>query len=164
MKTSSLPVREAAREFLALKRIAVAGASRGGGSPGNGIADKLRGHGYEVFLVNPNADRIGGHEVFPAMDAIPGGVDGVVCVTAPQASAEVAVQAARAGATWIWFHQGFGPVSFDDAGLQAAREAGLKVLSVGCPMMFLEPDVFHKCARTVFQWAGRIPRAVEVVG
>lgn len=160
---TTTPVTVAARTFLALDRIAVAGVSRRGASPANGIADKLRKTGHEVFLVNPHAETIGDHPSFPTIESIPGGVQGVVAVTAPAASVEVAEQAAKAGAQWIWFHQGFGPVSFDDAGLAAAREAGLKVIAVGCPMMYLEPDVFHACARTVFGWTGRIPKTVDVV-
>lgn len=158
----SIPTAQAASAFFALTRIAVVGAARKGDSPANGIADKLRTKGYEVFLVNPNAESIGEHRCYPRIDAIPGGVEGVVSVTPGAASADVARDAVRAGATWIWFHQGFGPVSFDAAGLTTAREAGLNVIAVGCPMMYLDPDVFHACARTVFSWAGRIPRSIEI--
>lgn len=158
----TIPTGKAAEAFLALRRIAVAGVSRRGGSPANAIADKLRKTGHDVFLVNPHAESIGEQICYPTVDAIPDGVDGVVVVTAAGASADVARQAARANAGWIWFHQGFGPVSFDEDGIATARELGLNVLAAGCPMMYLEPDVFHACARTVFSWAGRIPRVVDV--
>jgi len=162
--TTTMPVSQAARAFLDLERIAVVGVSRSGRSPANAIAAKLRATGHQVFPVNPNADRIDDETVYSTVDAVPGGVQGVVAVTPPAASAGIALQARDAGATWIWYHQGFGPVSFDDAGLSTAREAGLNVLAVGCPMMYLEPDGFHACAKTVFRWTGRIPRTVELPG
>ena len=52
-------VDQAVDEFLALKRIAVAGVSRepGGSHASNGIYSRLKDRGYEVFPVNPNADK-----------------------------------------------------------------------------------------------------------
>lgn len=48
-----------AQEFLAQKRIAVAGVSRPGASAANGIYDKLKATGHTVFAVNPKASQIG---------------------------------------------------------------------------------------------------------
>ncbi len=151
----------AAQTFLALKRIAVVGVSRAGSSPANAIAKRLRETDHEVFAVNPAAREIDGEVCYPNLGAIDGGVEGVVVVTAPEAATDIAAQARRAGAEWIWFHQGFGPASFDDETLQVAREAGLHVISVGCPMMYCEPDKFHRCARAVFRFFGRIPGEID---
>ncbi len=153
---------EAAREFLALGRIAVAGASASQPGVGNGIADRLRATDHEVFLVHPRAEKIGDHACYPSVDAVPGGVEGVVVATAAGNARAVAEQAARAGATWIWFHQGTGPVSFDDEALEAARSAGLKTIAVGCPMMYCAPDIAHRCMRGLFRAVGRIPKQIEV--
>jgi CoA binding domain len=54
-------MKQAAAEFLAGKRVAVTGVSRkpqGHGS--NAVYQRLRQRGYQVFAVNPNADRPGG--------------------------------------------------------------------------------------------------------
>jgi len=154
---------EAAQTFLALRRIAVAGVSRTAKSPANAIAQRFREHDYEVFAINPSGETIDGHPSFEAVDAVDGGVEGVVVVTNPAHALEIVPQAARAGAAWIWFHQGMGPVSFDDEVLRAAREAGLNVIAAGCPMMYLAPDGFHRCARGLFRFFGRIPKEIEVV-
>lgn len=143
--------------FLALRRIAVAGVSRRGTSPANAIAKRLRESDHEVFAINPSGEEVDGHPTFPSLSAVPGGVEGVVVVTSPDHARELAAEAPRAGATWIWFHQGFGPVSFDAQTLRIAHDAGLKVIDVGCPMMYCCPDGFHRCARAVFRWVGRIP-------
>jgi predicted CoA-binding protein len=148
---------EAVKTFLDLKRIAVAGVSHAGTSPANAIAKRPRDSGHEVFAVNPAGDVVDGHPTWPRVDAIEGGVQGVVVVTKPEDALEVARDASRAKAEWIWFHQGFGPVSFDDAVLKTAHDAGLKVIAVGCPMMYCCPDGFHRCARAVFRVFGRIP-------
>lgn len=151
----------AAKTFLALKRIAVAGASATQPSIGEAIADRLRQNDHEVFLVHPTADEIGGHACYATVDAIPHGVEGVVVATSPRNAHTVVEQAAKAGVEWIWFHQGVGPVSFDDAAIEAARAAGIKVIAVGCPMMYCAPDVAHRCMRGAFRLFGRIPKHVD---
>lgn len=72
---------------LGLNRIAVAGVSRAGKSPANAIAKRLRetggATGRIVFAINPAGDAIDGEPTFAAVDAVEGGVDGVVVVTNP---------------------------------------------------------------------------------
>jgi uncharacterized protein len=159
-----MKVDDAARAFLAAKRIAVAGVSHDGESPANAIAKRLRETGHEVFPVNRSGDVIDGHPCAKRLDDIPGGVEAVVVCTRPAAALVLARDAARIGAEWIWFHQGFGPISSDAQVLETARAAGLKVISVGCPLMYCAPDGFHRCARGLFRVFGRIPREIEVAG
>lgn len=74
-RTSPRPIEEAAADFLTSRRIAVTGVSRDAGShSGNAIRDRLRERGYEVFAVNPNAERIDGERCYANLDAIPGSV------------------------------------------------------------------------------------------
>lgn len=153
---------DAAREFLSLRRIAVAGASASKPTVGSAIADRLRATDHEVFLVHPEAEKIGDQVCYPAVDAIPGGVEGVVVATSARNARVVVEQAAKADVEWIWFHQGTGPVSFDAAAIEAARRADMKVIAVGCPMMYCEPDVAHRCMRGVFRALGRIPADLDV--
>ncbi len=157
-----MEMQEAARAFLALRRIAVAGVSRKAQSPANAIARRLRETGHEVFAINPSGETIDGEPSFPSVDAVPGGVEGVVVVTSAAHARQVAEDAAAAGAEWIWFHQGMGPVSFDDEALETARRAGLRVISVGCPMMYCAPDGFHRCAKGLFRFFGRIPKEIQL--
>ncbi len=152
----------AAADFLKLKRIAVAGVSRTGQSPANAIATRLRETDHEVFAINPSGEAVDGHPTFANLAAVPGGVQGVVVVTDPEHARSVARDAAAVGAEWIWFHQGLGPVSYDDETLHIAHDAGLKVISVGCPMMYCCPDGFHRCAHAVFRVFGRIPKDIPV--
>ena len=59
-------IKEAAAEFLGHQRVAVTGVSRepkGHGS--NVVYKRLRERGYEVFAVNPNADKVEGDHCLP---------------------------------------------------------------------------------------------------
>ena len=73
----------AIEDFLAQRRIAVAGVSRNKNEAANAVYRKLRGAGYEVFAVNPNAGEVEGDPCFPDLGSVPGGVDGVVIATHP---------------------------------------------------------------------------------
>ena len=50
-------IKDAAREFLAHRRVAVTGVSRQGDHGSNVVYKRLRDRGYEVFAVNPTRRR-----------------------------------------------------------------------------------------------------------
>jgi predicted CoA-binding protein len=78
-------LKEAANDFLAQKRIAVAGVSRTpAGHGANVVYTGLRKAGYQVFAVNPHADQVEGDTCYHDIKSIPGGVDAVVIGTAPR--------------------------------------------------------------------------------
>ena len=145
-----------AKEFLAQKRIAVAGVSRNPNETANTIYRTLRNKGYEVFAVNPNADSVEDGPCFTNMQAIPGGVDGAILVTRPEHSTQVVQDCVAAGVPRVWMHNNtFMPSSVSDEGTAVCRENGIKVLAGGCPMMFFDP--LHKCMKWVLGKMGRLP-------
>lgn len=145
-----------AREFLAQKRIAVAGLSRSADSTAKGIIEKLEETGHTVFALNPNAAEIDGRVCYPEVGAIPGGVDGVVLVTSPAVSEQVVQQCITAGVPRVWMHRSIGN-SVSEAAVAAARAAGISVIAGGCPMMYQEPvDFGHACLRWWCGLTGRI--------
>ena len=149
-------VAEAAQDFLAQKRIAVAGVSRNAGAhSGNGIYQRFKQRGYEVFAVNPNADEIDGEPCYRSLEAIPGGVDAVVIATAPDAASGVIADCARLGIKRAWMHRSFGGGSVSETAAKAGRDAGMTVIAGACPLMF-EPtaDGFHKCMGWVIGHTG----------
>jgi len=155
-------IKEAAAEFLALKRIAVTGVSRkpqGHGS--NVVYQRLRARGYTVFAVNPNADQVEGDRCFHDLRSIPGGVDAVVIGTRPGIGESTLRECAELGIEHVWMHRlaGAGSVSADAAAW--GRAHGIHVIDGGCPLMF-EPtaDPAHKAMRFVFTLAGNVPRKV----
>jgi predicted CoA-binding protein len=156
-----MKLREAAEEFLAQSRIAVAGVSRDTKQPANLIYRRLKDTGHEVFAVNPNAEEVEGDHCYASVNAIPGGVDGVVIATPPGAALGVATDCATAGVSRVWLHRGMGPGSSSDEAVAYCHEHGITAIPAGCPCMFgATADPGHKCMRAMLQITGKLPRAV----
>jgi predicted CoA-binding protein len=151
-------MRAAAEEFLAQRRIAVAGVSRDSKQTANAIYRRLRKEGYEVVPVNPSATEVEGDVCYPSIGALPERPDGVLVVTTPAAAVEVARECIEAGVERVWMHRSFGEGSVSGEAAVLCREAGIAVLDGGCPMMFLEPvDIAHKCFRWILGATGGLP-------
>jgi predicted CoA-binding protein len=153
---------DAAREFLAQKRIAVVGVSREPKRAANFVFRKLRDTGHEVFPVNPAAAAVEGVPCFPNLKSIPGGVAAVVVFTPPHAAESVVRECVDLGIPRVWLHCSFGAGSASAAAVRVAHEAGLTLIPAGCPAMFCEPvDVAHKCFRWFLNFTGKLPAHVE---
>lgn len=137
---------EAARDFLAQERIAVAGVSRSGELPANYIYRKLRDTGHKVFAVNPNAESVEGDACYARLEDIPGGVNALMIATHPRVATELVNEAAATGVHRVWMHRSFGDGSVSDEAVRLCTEKGIAVIPGSCPMMFCEPiDFPHKC-------------------
>lgn len=155
--------KESAEDFLALKRIAVAGVSRAGQSPANLIYRRLRDSGHQVFAVNPNAEMVEGDSCYRNLASIPGGMDGVVIATHPRVTPKIVQECITLGILRIWMHRSFGEGSVNEDAVELARQHGREVLVGGCPMMFCEPvDIGHKCMRWILGATGGLPAPVPV--
>lgn len=154
---------EAAAEFLAGKRFAVAGVSRAGNAPANLIFKKLRDSGREVYAINPNAESVEGERCYASLADLPEPPDAVMIATHPDQAIEIARQCKAAGVRRIWFHRSIDGGSFSPEAAAFCRAYGATVIPGGCPMMHLGPvDVAHRCMRAVLSLTGSLPKAVEV--
>jgi uncharacterized protein len=154
-------VRQAAEDFLGMRRIAVAGVSRTPAAHGgNVVYRRLRERGYEVFAVNPNADVVEGDACYRDLASIPDGVDAVVVATNPRDTASVVDDCARLGIRRVWMHRSFGAGSVEPASVAAGRAKGMTIIAGGCPLMF-EPasDTAHRCIGWIVDHAGSRPTA-----
>jgi predicted CoA-binding protein len=156
-------LREAADDFLAHQRVAVAGVSReaDGAHSGNGVYQRLRERGFQVFAVNPNAEEVEGDKCYHSLADIPGGVEAVVIATAAKDSPSVMKDCIDLGIDQVWLHRALGAGSYSSEAEQMGREAGIRVIPGGCPLMF-EPcdDGGHRFLRTLCTWTGAVPRKV----
>jgi hypothetical protein len=154
--------KEAAAEFLSRKRIAVTGVSqkpRGHGS--NVVYQRLRERGYEVFAVNPNADRVEGDRCYHDLKSIPGGVEAVVIGTRPDAAEATVRECADLGVKHVWMHRSIGPGSVSAAATAWGREHGIRVIDGGCPLMFgPTADPGHRVMCWLLTLTGKVPRQV----
>jgi predicted CoA-binding protein len=154
------PIKEAASEFLANKRVAVTGVSRTPKTHGsNNVYRRLRERGYDVFAVNPNTQEVEGDRSYPDLQSISGGVEAVVIGTRPEIAEDTMHESAELGIKHVWMHRGPGGGSVSNAATEYGRQHGITVIDGGCPLMF-EPtaDLGHKIMR--FVYAGRVPKQV----
>lgn len=156
---AKVPVEERIADFLAQRRIAVSGVSRTRDDAANLLYRKFKEEGYEVFAVNPKAESFDGDPCYPSLQAIPGGVDGVVIVNKPEVAAQVVRDAAAAGVRRVWMHHGlpFLPSSVSDEGVAYAQEHGIDVIAGACPNMYCAPDFAHKCMKWMLKVTGSMP-------
>jgi predicted CoA-binding protein len=153
---------QAARTFLAHKRVAVTGVSRfPQGHGGNVIYVRLRERGYDVFAVNPLADRVQGDPCYHDLRAIPGGVDAVVIATRPEEAIATLRECAALGIRHVWMHRACGAGSVSEPAAAWGREHGISVIEGGCPLMFgPTADPFHRLMRVVLTRTGQVPTHV----
>ncbi len=155
-------IKQAAAEFLAKKRIAVTGVSRGGADHGsNFVYKRLRERGYEVFAVNPNADQVEGDVSYHDLKSIPGGVEAVVIGTRPQLAEDTMRECDELGIKHVWMHRALGGGSVSDKATEYGRAHGITVIDGGCPLMFAPTsDPGHRVIRAVGTLTGKVPRHV----
>lgn len=154
------PLQEAAGAFLAQRHLAVAGVSRNPAEAANAIYRKLRDSGYAVYPVNPHADEVEGDPCYPDLAAVPAPLDGVVAVTPPEGTESIVEECVALGVPRVWMHRGLGSGSVSEAAVVRCREHGIAVIPGACPMMYLDPDVPHRCIRALWRVTGRLPEPV----
>jgi hypothetical protein len=156
------PIKDAAFEFLANRRVAVTGVSRSPENHGSNVVYKrLRDRGYEVFAVNPNAEEVEGDRAYHDLRSIPGGVDAVAIGTRPELAEETMRECTDLGIEHVWMYRSFGDGGVSRTATEYGRKCGIKVIDGGCPCMF-DPmaDLGHKAMRVIFTFKGHVPRAV----
>ena len=148
-------------DFLAQKRIAVAGVSRENSHHpvGNLIYHRLKKTGHDVFPVNPNMQSFEGDRCYPDLKSIPGGVDGVVIITRPETTERIVRDCGAAGVRRVWMHQSLAKGSSVSAdAVEYCRQHDISVIAGGCPMMFGEGvDFGHTCMRWIMQVTRKLP-------
>lgn len=154
--------KDAASEFLALKRIAVTGVSanpKGHGS--NAVYTRMRERGYQVFAVNPNEPIAEGDPTYPDLHSIPGGVEAVVIGTRPERAEATMREAIALGITRVWMHRSFGAGSVSESATELGRQNGVTVIDGGCPLMYgPTSDGGHRVMCRLFTVFGRVPKTV----
>ena len=149
------------QDFLAQKRIAVAGVSRENSHhpTGNLIYRRLKRTGHDVFPVNPHMQTFEGDRCYPDLRSIPGGVDGVVIVTRPEVTKQIVRDCGDAGVRRVWMHQSMPRGSSVAAeAVEYCRQRGINVIAGACPMMYGPgADFGHTCMRWILGLTRGLP-------
>lgn len=148
-------------DFLAQKRIAIAGVSRDNSRHpvGNLIYHKLKKTGHEVFAINPHMPTFEGAPCYPDIRSIPGGVDAVVVVTRPETTERVVHECVDAGVRRVWMHKSIGKgSSVSPEAVDYCRQHDVSVIAGACPMMFGPgADFGHTCMKWMLKLTGGLP-------
>ena len=148
-------------DFLAQKRIAVAGVSRNNSHHpvGNLIYQRLKKTGHDVFPVNPQMQTFEGERCFPDLKSIPGGVDGVVIITRPEVTERIVHDCAEAKVRRVWMHQSLGKgSSVSPKAVAYCQQHDISVIAGACPMMFGPgADLGHSCMRWFLKLTRGLP-------
>ncbi len=159
MKTTTLESK--VDDFLAQRRIAIAGVSRDNGHHpvGNLIYRRLKKTGHEVFPVNPQMEAFEGDRCYPDLRSIPGGVDGVVIITRPEVTERIVHDCGEAGVRRVWMHQSTGKgSSVSPEAVEYCRQHEISVIAGACPMMYGPGvDFGHTCMRWFLKLSGGLP-------
>ena len=149
-------------DFLAQKRIAVAGVSRDHRHHpvGNLIYDRLKKSEHDVIPVNPHMQTFEGDRCYPDLQSIPGGVDGVVIITRPESTDRIVRDCSDAGVHRVWMHQSIGKgTSVSPEAVEYCRQHDISVIAGSCQMMYgAGVDFGHTCMRWILRLTGGLPR------
>ena len=150
------PLPESVAEFLAGRRIVVAGVSRNPRHFANAIFRKLHDLGYEVMALNPNAEEVEGFSSYPSLAAVPGPIDSVLAAMHPRYGKQLVEDAAARGVGRIWFHRFLGRGSVSAEAVGECRSRGIRCIIGGCPLMYVpSADRFHHFCRWLLGDPGR---------
>jgi len=148
-------------DFLAQRRIAVAGVSRDNSqhAASNLIYRRLKSTGHDVFAVNPHMQSFDGDQCYPDVRSIAGGVNGVVVVTRPETTARIVRDCNDAGVRRVWMHQSIGKgSSVSPEAVEYCRQHDISVIAGACPMMYGSGvDFGHTCMRWILKLTGGLP-------
>lgn len=123
------------QDFLAPKKMAIAGASRNPKKFGGSIFKELLEKGFELYPINPNTDEVQGVKCYKSVAEMPPDVTNLFIVT-PKAETNQIVEAAiKKGVKTIWIQQ----MSETPEAIKMAEDAGISVISKKCMFMFADP-------------------------
>jgi len=150
---------EVVEEFLAHKRMAMAGVSRDPKNFSAHLFQELYRHGYDVVPVNPRANEIYGRKCFARMQDIQPPVEAALLMTSPETTETVVHDCAEAGINLVWMHRAGGTGAVSDKAVQFCRQVGIQVIPGECPLMFLPgAGTIHRFHGWIRKITGRYPK------
>lgn len=112
-----------------IKNIAIVGISRNQHKDSHYVGRYLQKAGYNIFPVNPGADKILGVDVYPDLKSISEKVDAVDVFVKPEYVSEVVGQALEINPDVIWLQLGVGNHPLE---MKRAQDAGVMMVQNRC--------------------------------
>ncbi|MCU0492903.1 MAG: CoA-binding protein [Chloroflexaceae bacterium] len=152
---------EKVADFLAQRRIAVAGVSARRETTGNLVYRKLKKDGHAVVAISPTTETFDGDRCYPNLAAVPEAVDGLFIATRPALTLELVQQCVAAGVPRVWMHESLlrSGTSVSAEAVALCLDNGIRLIAGACPMMYgSSADFGHRCMRWMMQLTGGLPR------
>ena len=147
--------KQSIQEFLAPKKIAIAGVSGNTKKFGYAIFKELREKGFDVCPINPKLDELDNIKVFKSVSDIPEGYEKLFIVTPKTETDSIIKQAAEKGIKHIWVQQ----TSNTKETEAIAKELNIDLIHKECIFMFAEPvQSIHKFHKTIWKILGLLPK------
>lgn len=142
--------KQSIEEFLAPKKIAIAGVSGNSKKFGYTIFNELRQKGFDVCPINPKIEEIDGLKAYKSVVEIPNDYEKLYIVTPKSETDAIIKQAAEKGIKHVWVQQ----MSNTKETAQIAKDNNIDLIDKECMFMFAEPTKgihkFHKTIRSLF--------------
>ncbi|MDH5712818.1 MAG: CoA-binding protein [Candidatus Bathyarchaeota archaeon] len=123
---------ELIKGFLNKKNIfSVVGASRDPKKYGYQVYKDLKEAGYEVYPINPNAEKVLGDRCYPDLGDLPIKPDVVDVVVPPKVTEKIVKACKRLGITKVWMQPG----SESETAIKFCDENGIDVVHGVCVMV-----------------------------
>lgn len=147
--------KQSIQEFLAPKKIAIAGVSGNTKKFGYAIFKELREKGFDVCPINTKLDELDGVKVYKSVIDIPNEYEKLFIVTPKTETDSIIKQAAEKGIKHIWVQQ----TSNTKETEAIAKELNIDLIHKECIFMFAEPvQSIHKFHKTIWKILGLLPK------
>jgi predicted CoA-binding protein len=142
-------------KFLEPKKLAIVGVSRNPKKFGYLVFRDLKASGYEVYPVNPNADKINGDSCYKSVKDLPADINSILILTPKKETDNVLREAINKGIMNIWVQQ----MSETKNTIKIAEEYQKEIIHRKCIFMFAEPvKGVHKFHRLILKLFGMLPK------
>jgi len=147
--------KQSIEQFLATKKIAVAGVSGNKKKFGYAVFNELRQKGYDICPINPKLDEIDEVKVFKSVADIPDDYKKLFIVTPKSETNTIIKHAAEKGIKHVWVQQ----MSNSKDTKKVAQQYNIELIEKECIFMFAEPvKSIHKFHKTIWKIFGLLPK------
>ena len=151
MKTSKAAI----NLFFDSPKLAIAGVSRNPKKFGFSAMNKLKGAGFEIFLVHPEVDTLHGEKCYRDVSSLPDGIGGMLILTPRASTLSVVEGAVKRGIPNLWIQQ----MSETPESIEYAVNSKINLVAGQCILMFTPPvDSLHKFHRAIKGFFGLLPK------
>lgn len=151
--------RQAIDDFLASKRIAIAGVARNPTDFSRSLFRDLQSRGYDVVPVNPKAEEIEGLRCYKRITDIQPPVEAALLFTTGEATDEVVEDCAAGGVKRVWMYRALGNGAVTQSAVNFCMEHGITLVPGECVYMFLpQSGLVHSIHGFLKKAVGAYPR------